>query len=265
MTIPSITNGVSMSNAPWHNAFASALTNPEKHPPTGVVRYDGQSDQKRFNVYRNNHVMSLINNLKDGFPVVLALVGDVFFGHMAKAFVYRHPPTSPVMVFYGEDFPNFISGFEPASSLPYLADIARLEYLQRQSLHAADAPFLDRGAVPNEAQALLNATINFHPSFRIMRSDFPIFDIWFANQGHLDHQIRDQDQHIALIRHRNTVNTHLVCAECFAFLSALQDGLSIRQAANHVTTDFLKNIQKWIGLTLDMSCSLLIKETKEFL
>lgn len=253
-----------MSTAPWHDAFALALVHPERQPPKGVVRYDGQTDNKRFNVYRNNHVMSLINNLKDGFPVDLALVGDEFFGHMARVFVHRHPPTSPVMVFYGEDFPNFITGFEPAASLPYLADVARLEYLQRQSLHAADAPFLDRRSVPDDAQSLLNASMAFHPSFRLMRSDFPIFDIWYANQGHLDHQIRDQDQHIAIIRHRNTVNTHLVCAECFAFLSALQNGLSIRQATNHVTSDFIKNIQKWISLTLDMSSGLILKETKEF-
>lgn len=253
-----------MSNAPWHSTFASALTHPERQPPKGIVRYDGQTDIKRFNVYRNNHVMSLINNLKDGFPVVLALVGDEFFGHMAKVFVYRHPPTSPVMVFYGEDFPSFIATFEPAASLPYLPDVARLEYLQRQSLHAADAPFLDRSAVPSEAQSLLNAVIDFHPSFRLMRSDLPIFDIWYANQGHLDHQIRDQDQHIAMIRHRNSVNTQLICAECFAFLTALQNGLSIRQAANHVTTDFIQNIQKWISLTLDMSCALIFKKTKEF-
>jgi hypothetical protein len=253
-----------MTSTLWHNAFATALTHPEQQPPTGVVRYDGQTDMKRFNVYRNNHMMSLINNLKDGFPVVLALVGDEFFGHMAKAFIYRHPPSSPVMVFYGEDFPSFIDQFEPAASLPYLADIARLEYHQRLSLHAADTPFLDRTTVPSEALTLLNANVNFHPSFQLMYSDFPIFDIWYANQGHLDHQIRDEGQHIAMIRHRNTVTTFVINPECHTFLTALQNGQSIRQAANYVTADFVQDIQKWMSLALDMSSSLLLKETKEF-
>ena len=168
------------------------------------------------------------------------------------------------MIFYGEDFPCFINQFEPASSLPYLADIARLEYHQRLSLHATDTPFLDRATVPNEALSLLNANINFHPSFQLMHSDFAIFDIWYANQGHLNHPIRDQGQHIAMIRHRNTVTTFVVTPECYVFLTALQNGQSIRQSANDVTADFVQDFQKWMSLALDMSSSLTLKEKKEF-
>jgi hypothetical protein len=52
--------------------------------------------------------------------------------------------------------------------------------------------------------------------------------------------------------------------ECHTFLTALQNGQSIRQAANYVTADFVQDIQKWMSLALDMSSSLLLKETKEF-
>jgi hypothetical protein len=62
-----------MNSMLWHKDFAIALTSPELPPPEGVIRHDGKTDIKRFNVYRNNHVMSLITNLKDGFPVVAAL------------------------------------------------------------------------------------------------------------------------------------------------------------------------------------------------
>ncbi|MBL6782645.1 MAG: putative DNA-binding domain-containing protein [Alphaproteobacteria bacterium] len=59
------------------------MTAPDLPLPDGIIRHDGCPDLKRFNVYRNNHVMSLISNLKDGFPLVLAIVSDDFFSYMA--------------------------------------------------------------------------------------------------------------------------------------------------------------------------------------
>jgi hypothetical protein len=38
------------------------------------------------------------------------------------------PPLSPILLKYGGRFPTFIETFRPTSSLPYLADVARLEW-----------------------------------------------------------------------------------------------------------------------------------------
>ena len=76
-----------MNSMHWHKQFAKALTAPDLPPPDSVIRHDGKSDLKRFNEYLNNHVMSLITNLKDGFPVVAALVGDDFFLAIWRAYI----------------------------------------------------------------------------------------------------------------------------------------------------------------------------------
>ena len=44
----------------------------------------------------------------------------------AGIFLRQHPPSSPLMMFYGEAFPEFLAGMQQLSHLGYLPDVARL-------------------------------------------------------------------------------------------------------------------------------------------
>ena len=120
-------------------AFATALLDVQLPCPDGLCSANGADPASRFAVYRNNVQSSLINALADSYPVVMQLVGVEFFRAMAAIFVQTQPPHSPLMSCYGEGFVDFIAGFEPAASVPYLADVARLEGLRTRAYHAADA------------------------------------------------------------------------------------------------------------------------------
>ena len=69
--------------------------------------------------------------LAEAFPVIRKLLGDNNFNILAGQFVRTHPPTSPLIAFYGEALPEFLEGFELVRSLGYLPDIARLELALR--------------------------------------------------------------------------------------------------------------------------------------
>ncbi len=73
------------------------------------------------------------------FPAVERIVGEEFFQAMARAYVLAEPPRSPVLMDYGTTFADFIAGFAPAASLPYLPDVARIERAWREAYHAEDA------------------------------------------------------------------------------------------------------------------------------
>ena len=113
----------------WQDEFIAALRDPSRPPAI-------TEDTRRFAVYRNNVYVSLVDALVAGFPKVHELVGDTFFRAMARDYAAEHPPKTPVLAFYGEDFGAFISGFQPAEGVPYLGDIARLEFARRCALHA---------------------------------------------------------------------------------------------------------------------------------
>ena len=58
---------------------------------------------------------------------------------MARFHVRATPPTSPLLFEYGRDFPDFIERYEHAQSMPWLADVARIERAWLDAYHAADA------------------------------------------------------------------------------------------------------------------------------
>ncbi|MEQ8444981.1 MAG: DNA-binding domain-containing protein [Pelagibacterium sp.] len=163
--------------------FAQAVQDPDLALPLGLTSSGGRNDPLRFAVYRNNVHVSLVAALAKGFPVVGKLVGEEFFGAMARIYVGQTKPSSPLLFTYGADFPAFIAGFPPAASLPYLPDIARLEYVWTQAYHAADDPVLTIEALRGLASDdLLESHLEPHPAAALVASHFPIGSIWQAHQ-----------------------------------------------------------------------------------
>ena len=178
---PRETRGRSMSAA-----FAHALLRPDASCPAGLKTWNGSDPAKRFAVYRNNVVVSLVDALADSFPVVQALVGEDFFRAMAAEFARGNPPRSPVLAWYGAGFADFVEGFPPAAGLPYLADVARLEWLRVEAWHAADAdplPLAEIGALLADETALPTLRLALHPSLRVLRSAHPVVSLWAAHQA----------------------------------------------------------------------------------
>lgn len=168
------------------NAMFEALLDLEHDGPNQLISWNGSDPGKRFAVHRNNIAVSLVDALADTFPVCQALVGEEFFRPMAQSFVRAHPPTSPVLAWYGHAFPNFVSHFPPAAGVPYLADVARLEWMWVQAYHAADDIAFDVegvGALLTNPEVLPRIQMRFHPSADVISSQYAIVSIWSAHQG----------------------------------------------------------------------------------
>ena len=106
--------------------FAAALIDPGLAVPEGLAAWNGPKPARRFGVYRNNVAIGLIGALASRFPAAERIVGREFFAAMAHEFIRLHPPRSPLLLAYGDDFPDFIESFEPAREITYLADVMRL-------------------------------------------------------------------------------------------------------------------------------------------
>ncbi|MBH3366087.1 putative DNA-binding domain-containing protein [Pseudomonas carnis] len=166
--------------------FAEALLAPQATCPEGVFSSNGAEPASRFAVYRNNVHSALINALAAAYPVARQLVGDEFFRAMAGLYAQAHPPTSPLISEYGGTFADFIQGFEPAWSVPYLADVARLERLRVRAYHAADCLVLDQHCVLRQLQGcaqLGQLRVGLHPSLATLESSYAVVSIWAAHQA----------------------------------------------------------------------------------
>lgn len=151
--------------------------------PPGVTARDPAEAERRFAVYRNNVAHSLGRALAARYPVIERLVGAEYFTALAAAYLGAHPPCSPVLIAFGAEFPGFLARFPPLRALPYLADVARIEWARGQAYHAADAApvppqrLAQAGAAPGAARFAL------HPSVQILRADYAARSIWAANQS----------------------------------------------------------------------------------
>lgn len=215
------------------NSFAEALLQPDRSVPVGVINPDGTNATKRFDVYRNNVIVSLIDALSSRYPVVAMLVGEKFFQAMAREFVIESPPQSPVMLNYGRDFPAFLANFPPASSLPYLSDIGRLENARRCAYHAPDATPInpkDLECVPPEHFQRLQ--FKTHPSLVLIQSEFAIQSIWQSNSQGLELTVPiDTPEAVMVCRPNLEVEVRSLPSGAFAFLMAVQDGCTLGDAA----------------------------------
>jgi hypothetical protein len=85
-------------------AFASALINPDRETPRIVLGPNGKAAIKRYNVYRNNVTVSLIDALAATYPAVQRITDVEFFRAMARFHVRATPPTSPLLFQKTESF-----------------------------------------------------------------------------------------------------------------------------------------------------------------
>ncbi len=171
-------------------SFAAALLVPTLSVPAGL-RGGGRPDsggwdaERRFAVHRNNFVVTLVDALAQSFPVTQALIGTEFFRAMTRERVLTAPPRSPVLVDYALDFPDFIAHFQPAASVPYLADVARIEALRIRAYHAADAMPVPEAAYQEmfaTPERLAAASVDLHPACNWFRSRYAAYSIWRAHQ-----------------------------------------------------------------------------------
>lgn len=177
--------------------FAAALLDPALACPQWLRAWNGSDPAARLAVHRNNVVASLQGALAETFPVVQELVGIEFFRAMAAVFVRQSPPRSRILAHYGQEFPDFVERFEPAGSVPYLADMARLEMARVRAYHAADAAVLASEAV---SLALVSGDrigelrLVCHPSVSVVSSRHAVVSLWAAHQDGGDLGSIDIDQ-----------------------------------------------------------------------
>jgi hypothetical protein len=199
----------------------------------GAIVEDGIAFDKRLQVYRNNTFISLTEALMATYPVVAALVGEKFFAFAAHNFIAADPPRAPRLAEYGGGFGDFLADFEPARTLPYLSDVARLEWAMNDAHHAADDRVLmaqDLAAVPPESSGAL--ILKLHASCRLLRPARRVDRLWLAHQpgGSLESLDIDGVCHLLVYRPQAEVEMMTLDAAGFALLAAVRTGATLEAA-----------------------------------
>lgn len=224
---------MTMQLADYQDAFAQALLADDVgDAPAAVARLVAQPG---FAVYRNTVLKGCIDALQANFPAVARLVGDEWFRAAAALHARRTLPSTPTLLTYGHDFPDFLSDFEPASDLPYLADVANVDRLWTEAHVAADDTLLDPDRLARLApEDMARRRLRVHAAARWAWCDaHPIYTLWSRNRDSTADSAGAVDwsgEGVLLTRPHGAVLHHALSREGAAFLAACATGLDIEQA-----------------------------------
>lgn len=220
--------------------FSDAVIDADLPVPSGIVGPPGKKADKRFNVYRNNVIVGLVNSLVDIFPAIHRLVGDEFFRAMAAVFARQEPPASPLLFEYGTGFPTFLEHFEPVQKLVYLPDVARFEVVWLEAFHAADMPVLQADALAAIApENLADTRFIRHPTAQVVRSMYASVSILSASRSaeglsHIDPMACEDG---LISRSNYDVEIRNLPPGAAVFLQQLMDGEGLGAAAGAAMTE----------------------------
>jgi len=222
------------AGAAYSAAFSAALLEPDRETPALVSGPADKAAAKRFNVYRNNVTVSLIDALAAVYPAVQRITGVEFFRAMARFHIRETPPTSPLLFEYGRDFPAFIERYEYARGMPWLADAARIERAWLDAYHAADAaPLTGSHLASVPAERLADLVFAPHPATWVLRSRFAAVTIVAANRapGPVEAIDASQAEDALITRPESDVVVRRLAPGEAEFLSALIAGRPLGEAA----------------------------------
>jgi Putative DNA-binding domain len=175
-------------------------------------------------VHRNTVLSAISNALRLSHAAVERLVGEEFFDRMAIEYARAAPPAVPQLDEYGAGFAASIDGFPGTENLPYLAELARLDW-QLAAL-ARLRPDAEGGA---ELQLEGGVRLRFAAPLRTHRASFAVDQLRAAILiEDLDTlraiRLEPRDHHYALWRTEAGVHVRSLSVASARFLDAALRG-----------------------------------------
>lgn len=220
--------------------LAVAIVHGKLLPVQTDEMYSNYSADIALDVYRNNYRGNLHDALAGAYPVIKQLVGDEFFRYLSMKFIGQYPSRSANLHHHGAQLADFVTTFAPAKALPYLPDVAALEWACHCAYFVEDANVLDLHELAQiSPEAYSDLVLHLHPSCHLLRSGHPIAAIWHAHQPAT---LRDFNIDLnsgachALVSRDNDVVTVTELTEANAvWLQHIQTGTALGEATEETT------------------------------
>jgi Putative DNA-binding domain len=140
------------------------------------------ANDRGLHAYRAHALAQAEGALMAVYPVVTQIMGATDAALLARALWHHYPPNAGDLAAWGGDLPVLIESDTQLAEVPYLADLARLEWL----LHTA-AALPDRRADLSTLAHLADADAEqwcarWAPGLAVLCSSWPVVSIWQAHQ-----------------------------------------------------------------------------------
>ena len=211
--------------------FMAALYAPDEPGPIDAIAGNGLEPAARLRIYRHSSEETQVSALRTSYPAVLALVGEAFFDQCARGYRREYASHSGNLQTYGGHFADSLESLPAMREVPYLPDVARLEWLRQRAVLAADADALPAGSFKS-ALTLPESTFTLHPSVQRLTSQHAVLTIfrYALEPGEENLQLPDAGENVLLWREDGEVAMAALDGASFACIEAIACGRTLAVA-----------------------------------
>lgn len=224
-----------MSLAEFQDTVRDYLFNPDsRYQCVDIPQLAKDEDfTKQFDVIRERTLSSLMRELAGVFPITKRLLSEAEFRIAADQYFSERIPSSIDPMNYCEEFPDFLENFTTEKDLPYLVEIAMLDYGCYQAKQAMDAQPINKKIFTElSPEQLAGRHIQLHPACFWMSSPFSLYDVWYRFNSSLPSKASAAltPQEVVIIRPQMQVEVHKVDTGLVRALDALDNGETLNKA-----------------------------------
>lgn len=214
----------------FQRRFVASLFSQDDPDPAlaRLIETNGLSAARRIGIYRHNLESSLEESLAATYPAIRSLVGSQSFRVLARRYVREHPSRSGDLHRFGAQFETFVGADPDCATLPWIGDLARLEWAYHQVFHAAEERALSPVSLaefdePDHERLLLR----LHPASSPIASRFPLSAIWrlgiHGNDSSANVNLDDGPEYLLVARRRLEMTFQALSGAEHAFVTAMAD------------------------------------------
>jgi hypothetical protein len=134
---------------------------------------------ERLAVYVDGYPARVQEAIEEQFPALAHVVGPGAFTDLVLRYIERIPLRSYNLNDAGAELPRFLANDPLTAGLPFLPDLAQLEWHVARAFHAFEEPALDPRPLTHwTPEQWERALLRFQPGTALVTSDWPIREIW---------------------------------------------------------------------------------------
>jgi hypothetical protein len=157
-------------------------TGPSNFDPMLVNCVEGRGElggEARINIYAEMYFARLVDVLESDFSRVAALLGCERFHEVVSQYLTCYPSRHPSLRHLGRFFPRFLANCALTVDLPFLGDLAALEWGRVEAFDALDAEPLRIEHLQNlSSEQWPMLKFRLIPALQIIQCEWPVYEIW---------------------------------------------------------------------------------------
>lgn len=135
----------------------------------------------RLSIYANAYTARLFEALQTNYPAIAKVLGEADFADLANEYIVSHDSRFFSIRYYGHALSHFLATEPSYKPVPFLADLARWEWMMAEVFDSADATCIAVAELASRQPAeWASLRFTFHPSVRLMQISWNAPQIWKA-------------------------------------------------------------------------------------